>query len=385
MTMLTTTEELAAFCKAHATTDFITVDTEFMRERTYWPKLCLIQLGGPQEAVAVDPLADGMKLDPLFELLANSQVMKVFHAARQDVEIFYNLTGQVPQPMFDTQVAGMVCGFGEAASYETLADKLANAKIDKSSRFTDWSHRPLSEKQVNYAIGDVTHLRTIYVKLVEMLQKNDRIGWVKEEMETLTSPSTYQIHPQEVWRRFKWRADKPRLRAMLRELAAWRELEAQRLNVPRNRVVRDEALMEIAHHPPSNVHELARIRGLSTGFAEGRQGKEILDAVARAADLPSDQCPTGDARRILPPGLGPVMDLLKVLLKQVSEENGVAAKLIATTDELEDIAANDDAKVPALHGWRRDLFGHLALELKHGELALSIQGKKVKLLPTGRS
>lgn len=377
MTLITTTEALEVFCSAHADTDFVTVDTEFMRERTYWPKLCLVQLGGPQEVVAVDPLAPGIKLEPLFELLANTKVMKVFHAARQDIEIFYNLTGQVPTPMFDTQVAGMVCGFGEAASYETLADKLANAKIDKSSRFTDWSNRPLTEKQITYALGDVSHLRKVYVKLRDQLKKTNRIDWVQEEMKILTSTSTYKIDPQEVWRRFKWRADKPRLRAILRELAAWRELEAQRLNVPRNRVVRDEALMEIAHHPPSNTHDLSRIRGLNTGFAESRQGKEIIEAVALANAMPSNACPEGEGRRILPSGLGPVMDLLKVLLKQVSEEHGVAAKLIATTDELEEIAADDSADVHAMHGWRREIFGNLALALKNGELALSVKGKRV--------
>lgn len=377
--LITTTKTLAAFCSAHADTEFVTVDTEFMRERTYWPKLCLVQLGGPKEAIAVDPLAKDIDLQPLFDLLQNPKVMKVFHAARQDVEIFYNLTGKVPQPMFDTQVAAMVCGYGEAASYEMLCDKLANAKIDKSSRFTDWSNRPLTEKQITYALGDVIHLRTIYVKLRDQLHKSNRESWVQEEMGILTSPSTYKVDPQEIWRKFKWRADKPRLRAILRELAAWRELEAQRIDVPRSRIVRDEALMEIAHHPPQNAHDLTRIRGLSTGFAEGKQGRAVLEAVAKASALPHDECPPGDKRRILPQGIGPVMDLLKVLLKQVSEEHGVAAKLIATTDELEEIAASDNAEVPALTGWRRELFGHLALELKHGELALSVKGKRVVL------
>jgi ribonuclease D len=377
MTTLTTTAELAAFCEAHAATEFITVDTEFMRERTYWPKLCLIQLGGPEQTVAIDPLAKGIDLQPLFDLLANPNVMKVFHAARQDVEIFFNLTGKVPAPMFDTQVAAMVCGFGDAASYETLAGQLAGAKIDKSSRFTDWAHRPLTEKQIEYALGDVSHLRKVYVKLRDQLEKSGRIEWVGEEMAFLTDPATYHIEPMEIWRRFKWRADKPRLRALLRELAAWRELEAQRLNVPRNRVVRDEALMEIAYHPPANAHDLARIRGLSTGFAEGRQGTEVLAAVARAAALPVDQCPSGEGRRVLPPGIGPVMDLLKVLLKQVCEEHGVASKLIANVDDLEDIAADDNANVPALHGWRRELFGNLALALKRGELAFSVKNRKI--------
>ena len=378
--LITTTEELAAFFTAHAETEFVTVDTEFMRERTYWPKVCLVQLGGPNDTVAVDPLAKGIDLKPMLDLLANPKIMKVFHAARQDVEIFFNLTGQVPAPMFDTQVAAMVCGFGDSASYETLAGQLANAKIDKSSRFTDWAYRPLSEKQIEYALGDVSHLRKVYVKLRDQLKESNRAEWVTEEMATLTDPATYKVEPMEIWRRFKWRADKPRLRAILRELAAWRELEAQRLNVPRNRVVRDEALMEIAHHPPSTAHDLARIRGLSTGFSESRQGTDVLAAVARASALPPDQCPPGEKRRILPPGLGPVMDLLKVLLKQVSEEHGVAPKLIATTDELEEIAADDNADVHALRGWRKELFGHLALELKSGKLALSVKGNKIAVL-----
>jgi len=381
--LITKTEELAAFCAAHAETEFVTVDTEFMRERTYWPKLCLVQLGGPEQVVAVDPLAKGIDLAPLFELLADPKVMKVFHAARQDVEIFFNLTGKVPTLMFDTQVAAMVCGFGDSASYETLAGQLAGAKIDKSSRFTDWSNRPLTEKQITYALGDVSHLRTVYVRLRDQLQKTGRVDWVREEMAELTSPATYTIDPQEIWRRFKWRADKPRLRAVLRELAAWRETEAQRINVPRNRVVRDEALMEIAHHPPENAHDLSRIRGLSTGFAESRQGKEILEAVARANALPVEECPAGEARRVLPGGLGPVMDLLKVLLKQVCEEHNVASKLMANTDDLEAIAADDKADVPALHGWRRDLFGNLALALKNGELGLSVKNRKVVVSKLG--
>ena len=383
MTLITTTEELAAFCAAHSETEFVTVDTEFMRERTYWPKLCLVQLGGPKDTVAVDPLAKGISLAPLFELMANTRVLKVFHAARQDIEIFYNLTGTVPTPMFDTQVAAMVCGFGESASYETLAGQLANAKIDKSSRFTDWAHRPLTDKQVEYALGDVSHLRLVYTKLRDMLQKTKREAWVGEEMATLTSPDTYRIEPMEVWRRFKWRADKPRLRALLRELGAWRELEAQRLNVPRNRVVRDEAIMEIAHHPPTSTHDLARIRGLSTGFAESKQGADLIAAVARANALSIEDCPTGDKRRVLPAGIGPVMDLLKVLLKQVCEEEGVAPKLIATTDDLEEIAADDNADVEALKGWRREMFGNLALALKKGELALSVKKGKIVVQKIG--
>ena len=385
MTLLTTTEQLANFCAAQADTDFVTIDTEFMRERTYWPKLCLVQLGGPSDTVAIDPLAEHMDLKPLFGLLANTKIIKVFHAARQDVEIFVNLTGQVPQPMFDTQVAAMVCGFGDAASYETLADRLANAKIDKSSRFTDWSNRPLSDRQLEYALGDVSYLRTVYVKLRDQLKASNRAEWVSEEMAILTNAATYRVDPQEVWRRFKWRAEKPRLRALLRELAAWRELEAQRLNVPRNRVLRDEALAEIANHPPEVAHDLSRIRGLNMGFAESRQGTEVLAVVARAKALPNDQCPPPDKRRVMPSGLGPVVDLLKILLKQVCEEHGVASKLIAIVDDLEEIAADDNADVPAMRGWRRELFGNVALALKKGELALGVQERKVVLLPPGDS
>ncbi len=376
-TLITSTDQLAAFCARQKGADFITVDTEFMRERTFWPKLCLVQIGGAKEAVAVDPLAEGIDLSPLFALMDDASILKVFHAARQDVEIFYNLTGRIPTPMFDTQVAAMVCGYGEAVSYETLATLLAGAKIDKSSRFTDWAARPLSDKQLTYALGDVTHLRDVYLKLKANLEKSRRAAWVQEEMAFLTSPATYSVQPLEAWHRLKLRTDKPRLCAIAQELAAWREGEAQRINVPRSRVLRDEALLEIIHHPPQNAHELARIRGLNSGFAESRQGAEILKAVATANARPLDDCPKTQERRHVPSGIGPVIDLLKVLLKQVSEEHGVAAKLIATTDDLEDIAINDKADVPSLHGWRLDLFGTLALALKRGELVLGLKGKKV--------
>jgi len=379
MSLITSTQELADFCARQQEADFVTVDTEFMRERTFWPKLCLVQVGSATEAVAIDPLADGIDLAPLFALMANPKIIKVFHAARQDVEIFYNLMGSVPTPMFDTQVAAMVCGYGESASYETLAASLANAKVDKSSRFTDWAARPLSEKQLTYALGDVIFLREVYLRLKVMLEKNHRIAWVQEEMSVLTNPATYAINPRAAWKRLKLRTDKPRLCALVQELAAWREHEAQRLNVPRSRVLRDEALLEIAYHPPHAASDLARIRGLSGGFSESRQGTEILQAVATANALPLDQCPKGEERRNVPSGIGPVIDLLKVLLKQVSEEHGVASKLIANTDDLEDIAISDNADVPALHGWRRELFGTLALALKSGEVVLGLKGRKVVL------
>jgi ribonuclease D len=383
MSLITTTPELAAFCARQKGAEFIAVDTEFMRERTFWPKLCLVQIGGQDRSVAIDPLAEGIDLTPLFDLMADPAILKVFHAARQDVEIFYNLTGRVPAPMFDTQVAAMVCGYGDSVSYETLASSLAGAKIDKSSRFTDWTYRPLSDKQLTYALGDVIHLRNVYLKLKAQLEKSQRSPWVQEEMAVLTNPATYAIDPQSAWRRLKLRTDKPRLCALVQALAAWRELEAQRVNIPRSRVLRDEALLEIAYHPPQSASDLSRIRGLNGGFAESKSGGELLKAVAQANALPLDQCPQGDERRFVTNGIGPVIDLLKVLLKQVSEEHGVAARLIANTDDLEDIAGSDTADVGALKGWRRELFGNLALALKHGELVLGLKGKKVVMTKVG--
>ena len=375
--LLATTKQLARFCDAQAGADFVTIDTEFMRERTYYAKLCLVQVAGPKEAVAIDPLAEGMDLTPLYDLLADKNIMKVFHAARQDVEIFFNATKLVPTPLFDTQVAAMVCGFGEAASYETLADKLAKVKIDKSSRFTNWAQRPLTDRQVEYALADVTHLRIVYEKLVAQLIKSGRSEWMCEEMAVLTDPATYATDPYEVWKRLKLRADKPRLRALVRELAAWREREAQRLNVPRNRVLKDEALMEIMHHAPATTEDLMRMRGLHSGFAESRQGEEVLTVVARVKEMSPDQYPPNEPRRVMPNGSAAVLDLLKVLLKQVSDEHGVAAKLIATTNDLERMAAEEEPGVKAMKGWRRQLFGETALELKRGELALAIRGNKV--------
>ncbi len=375
--LLTTTQQLTRFCEAQAGADYVTVDTEFMRERTYYAKLCLVQVAGPNEAAVIDPLAEGMDLAPLYRLLADKNILKVFHAARQDVEIFFNATGQVPAPLFDTQVAAMVCGFGEAASYETLADKLAKVKIDKSSRFTDWARRPLTDRQAEYALADVTHLRVVYEKLAAQLEKSGRSEWMREEMEVLTNPATYMVNPQEIWKRLKLRADKPRLRALLRELAAWRETEAQKQDVPRSRVLKDEALMEITHHAPSTKEDLARMRGIHGGFAESRLAEEILTVVARVKAMTPDQFPPSEPRRIMPKGSAAVLDLLKVLLKQVSDEYGVAAKLIATTDDLEIMAAEDAPEVKAMKGWRRQLFGETAMALKRGELALAVKKNKV--------
>lgn len=381
--MISDTATLAAFCERLATAPYITVDTEFMREKTYYPQLCLVQVGGPDEAKAVDPLAPGIDLAPLFDLLANPNVLKVFHAARQDIEIFLNIAGRVPAPLFDTQVAAMVCGFGDAVSYENLATQLAKARIDKSQRFTDWSLRPLTEKQIQYALADVTHLRVAYEKLVRKIEKNGRAEWLAEEMAELTTPSTYRVEPENAWRRLKPRSSSPKFLNVLKELAAWREREAQERDIPRQRIVRDETIMEIAAHHPASVAELGRTRGLGKGLVEGKMGQAILEAVKRGLELPEDQAPTLPERVDLPRGLGPVVDLLKVLLKMKCDEHGVAQKLVANVADIEAIAADDNANVPVLHGWRRELFGEDALKLKHGRLGLGFctDGRRLRLVP----
>ena len=342
-----------------------------------------MQIAGPDEAAALDPLAPGIDLAPLFELMAAGGVLKVFHAARQDIEIFVNLAGAVPAPLFDTQVAAMVCGFGDSVSYETLAGKLAGAHIDKSSRFTDWAQRPLSERQLRYALTDVVPLRTVYEKLAARLAKNGRSSWLAEEMGTLTDPATYRQDPAEAWRRFRVRSNNRKLLALVRELAAWRETAAQQRNLPRNRLLRDESLLEIAAHAPATAADLARTRGLGKNFAEGKLGGEILAAVQRVLATPESQYPVPPPRHEPPPGLGPLVDLLRVLLKLRCEENDVAQKLVADTEDLEKIAADDDAPVRALQGWRAELFGKDALDLKRGRLALTAAGKRIKLVRLG--
>lgn len=380
MTVIADSNELAGFCRRQAQAAFITVDTEFMRDRTFWPILCLVQIAGPDEAAVIDPLAAGIDLQPLFALMGNRQVLKVFHAARQDIEIFVNLTGAVPAPIFDTQVAAMVCGFGEAASYETLAGKLAGAQIDKSSRFTDWSQRPLTERQLHYAMADVVPLRTIYDKLAARLAQSGRAAWLDEEMGALTDPETYRLDPALAWRRLKHRSNNRRQLALVQALAAWRETTAQQRDLPRSRVLRDESLLEIAAHAPRSVDELARSRGLGKGFAEGKFGTEILAVIERVLATPESQYPQPAPRREPPQGIGPLVDLLRVLLKLRSEENDVASRLIADAEDLELLAANDRAEIKALAGWRHEIFGRDALDLKHGRLALTAAGKRIKLV-----
>jgi ribonuclease D len=380
MKLITTTDELAAFCKPLADTEFVAVDTEFMRERTYWPKLCLAQVAGPDDAAAIDALAEGIDLSPLEELMANPRVLKVFHAARQDLEIFYLRMSRVPGPLFDTQVAAMVCGHGEAASYESLATKLAKARIDKSSRFTDWSRRPLSERQITYALSDVTHLRVVYEKLRRQLERTGRLPWIAEEMAVLNDPATYRADPEMAWRRLKPRGASPRLLGMLKEIAAWRERTVQRIDIPRQRLLRDEQLLEIASHAPKTIEELAMTRGLGRGFAEGWQGREILEAIERARNLPESELPSRDKPPEQLRAPGPVVDLLRTLLRLKAEQAGVAARLVASAEELDRLAAGK-RDVHALTGWRSEIFGNDAINLIDGRLALALEGEHAKLLP----
>ena len=373
MTLITDFTALSKFCANLHDESFITVDTEFMREKTYWPQLCLVQVGGSETAAAIDTLSPNMDLSPLFELFENQRVVKVFHAARQDLEIFLHLNGQLPSPLFDTQVAAMVCGFGEAVGYEQLVAKLANARLDKASRYTDWSVRPLSARQLNYALADVTHLRVAYNKLRLSLKEGNRTHWIEEELEVLRTPETYRPDPMKAYHRIKGKKGNGKFLVILCELAAWREREAQHRNVPRNRVLRDETLIEIAHHIPKSPDALSRTRGLSGKAANGPTGTAILEAINRALEIPKDQWPQAPMRPSLPPGTGPTSDLLKVFLKKISEDCKVAGRLIASSADLELIAGfGEDADVPALRGWRREIFGLDALRLRNGELALTI-------------
>jgi ribonuclease D len=380
MKLITTTDDLAAFCKPLAATEFIAVDTEFMRERTYWPKLCLAQVAGPDDAAAIDALAEGIDLGPLDELMANAKVLKVFHAARQDLEIFYLRMHEVPQPLFDTQIAAMVCGHGEAASYESLATKLAKAKIDKSSRFTDWSRRPLSERQISYALSDVTHLRVVYEKLRRQLEKSGRLSWITEEVAVLNDPATYRADPEQAWRRLKPRGASPRLLGTLKEAAAWRERTAQRIDIPRQRLLRDEQLLEIASHAPKTTEDLAMTRGLGRGFAEGWQGRELMEAIERARQVPDADLPSRDKPPEQLRAPSAVVDLLRTLLRLKAEQAGVAGRLVASADELDRLAAGK-RDIAALRGWRREVFGADAVDLIEGRLALSLAGDQAKLIP----
>ncbi|MGV2979110.1 ribonuclease D [Camelimonas sp. ID_303_24] len=379
MLPVTSSAELAAACARLAAHPYVTVDTEFLRETTYYSKLCLIQMASPDEAILVDPLAPGLDLAPFFELMTNPAVVKVFHSARQDVEIIWFMGHVIPTPLFDSQVAAMVCGYGDSVSYEQLVSDLARARIDKTSRFTDWSRRPLTDQQVSYALGDVTHLRAVYEALRAQLAASGREDWLADEMAVLTSPATYDTNPDDAWLKLGGRLRKTRDALVLRDLAAWREREARSRDVPRSRILKDDALIDIAVNAPRTAEALGQLRSTPNGFERSRAGGEIIAVIKGALDK--------DPRSITLPSKergrssnGALMDLLKVLLKAVSENEKVAPKLIATTDDLEAIAADDNADTQALKGWRRTIFGERALALKHGRIGVVVDRGKVSFV-----
>jgi ribonuclease D len=379
-TLIAQTQPLAALCERLAAEPYVTIDTEFMRERTYWPELCVIQLGGLADVAVVDAQASGLDLSPLGQLLANENVVKVFHAARQDVEIFLQLFGAVPKPLFDTQVAAMVAGFGDQVGYDSLVGALTGGNIDKAHRFSDWSARPLSQAQVDYAAADVTWLRAVYERLTERLARDGRLDWVAEEMAILAEPATYRPDPETMWERLRPRTTNRRMLGVLRAIAAWREREAQRINIPRQRLVRDESLLEIAATMPTTVEALARTRGVTRGFAEGATGQSLIATIAEALALPEDALPEARAGREGPRPSPALVALLKVLLAEKAEAHDVAPKLLASSEDIDRLASEAEPDVPAVHGWRRTVFGEDALALKQGRIALGVNGKRIKLI-----
>ncbi len=380
---INTSAALAALCERLAQEEFVTVDTEFMRERTYYPDLCLVQLAGGAAVAVVDAQAPGLDLAPLGMLLAKPDVVKVFHACRQDVEIFLLMFGAVPTPLFDTQVAAMVAGFGDQVGYVALVQALTGGHIDKAHRFSDWSARPLSAAQVDYAAADVTHLRVVYEKLTARLRVDGRMDWVGQEMAILADPNTYRVDPERAWTRIKLRTKNRRQLALVQAIAAWREREAQRVNIPRQRLVKDEQIPEIAALAPDNAEALSRIRGISHGFATGKSGTSLLAVIAAAQALPEADLPRID-RGPEPNRASPALiALLKVLLTARAEDNNVAPRLVASAEDIEALALEENEDNPALQGWRADMFGHDALRLIRGEIALSAQGKRVKIVVVG--
>ncbi len=384
MKLITTTAELSEACAALAKAEFVTVDTEFIRETTFWPELCLIQMASDDLAVLVDPIGGELDLKPFFDLMTAPEVVKVFHAARQDIEIIYKLGQVIPAPLFDTQIAAMVCGFGESIAYDQLVARTTDGRIDKTSRFTDWRRRPLSQSQLDYALADVTHLRDVYRALTAQLRAEGRAGWVESEMDVLSAPETYDLHPDDAWTRLKLRVRKPIELAVLKEVAAWREREARTRDQPRGRILKDDAIFEIAQQQPKDEEALARLRTIPRGWERSSAGREIVAAVNRALAIPKGDLPRIPKPPQLPEGTAAAVEFLRVLLKIVSEERGVAARLVATGDDLEKIALDGaQARVPAMEGWRRDLFGARALELLDGRSALAFQNRKVTVVPLG--
>jgi ribonuclease D len=379
--LITTTDALASFCAALANERYVTVDTEFLRETTYYPKLCLIQIAGASNAALVDPLAPGLDLAPFLALMAETRILKVFHAARQDVEILLKMAGQVPSPIFDTQIAAMVCGFGDQVGYEAIVRKLVGAQIDKSSQFTDWSRRPLSQKQMAYALSDVTHLRTVYEKLMAQIEKESRSDWLEGELEDLANPESYRVDPEETWRRIKARIQNKKQQATLMAVAAWRERLAQEKNVPRGRILKDEAVGEIAIQVPQSREALHQLRLLPRGSADSVIGAGILEAVAKglARDPSSIPAPKGRGEE-MNGAQEAAAEILKLALKIVSDKDSIAPKLIASSADIDAIAMDDNADVPAMQGWRRDVFGAVALDLKHGRAAIAMEKGRAQIV-----
>lgn len=381
MNLITTQSELERAIERLEQSDFVTVDTEFIRETTFWPVLCLIQMAVPGFTALVDPLAPGLDLKPFFRLMANENVVKVFHAARQDIEIIVHQGDLVPSPIFDTQVAAMVCGFGDAVSYDQLVQKITDVRLDKSSRFTDWRYRPLSEKQLEYALADVTHLIDVYKHLTAQLEREDRAHWLKEEMQVLTSRETYDPHPDDAWKRLKMRVRKPQELAILKSVAAWREREARERDVPRGRIIKDDAIYEIAQQAPRDSDALGRLRTIPKGWERSSTAVALLGAVNAALAVPKDELPKLPKQQQQPEGTNAAAELLKVLLKIIAEQQGVAAKVLASSDDIDQIAAHGEkAQVPALQGWRRAVFGEKALRLVRGEIAIKFEKRKIVLL-----
>lgn len=374
MRIIENTADLRTLIAEMSGAPYVALDTEFMRDQTYWPKLCLIQIAVPGSDAIIDPLAEGIDLTSFYDLLKQPHIVKVLHAARQDIEIFCQQGGVIPAPLFDTQIAAMVCGFGDAASYETLARKLAKVEIDKSARYSDWSHRPLSKRQLEYALADVTHLRTIYEAMTRTLARTGRAVWVEEEIAALSDPALYKLDPKDSWKRLKPRTSNKRFLAMLATLAEWREREAQTRDIPRGRVLKDEALTEIAAHPPENAEGLERIRAVPKGFAASRMGKGLTEAIEAGKHVqPPEGIEPQAPRRKREPSQATI-DLLKTLLRLKAEEVGVAPRLIADAEDIEKLAALEDDGVAALQGWRADVFGHDALALRKGNLAIALEG-----------
>lgn len=377
--IITEQKDLEKLCAGLKKGGFVTVDTEFLRDKTYYPVLCLIQMAGPQtEAAAIDPMADGIDLSPVFDVLTDKKVIKVFHAARQDLEIFYNLTDTIPEPLFDTQVAAMVCGYGDQIGYHNLVQGICGKQLDKGAQFTDWSRRPLTKKQTSYALDDVVYLRDVYLHLSAQLEEQGRTGWVKEEMAVLNDPATYKNVPEESWQRIKVRSDKPKVLSVLREVAAWREKEAQRRDIPRTRILRDETLVDMAVHAPKDEKALSKIRGISADMARSKWGKPLLAAVKRGLDEPKEKSPVVVRKKRFPGDMVPILEMLKMLLKIQCAEHNVATKLVANKDDLETLALKGSkADIGALKGWRHEVFGQEALALIEGKIGLSLKNGKI--------